>query len=293
MMKPEISIVGCGRVGTCLAVFLAEADYALAGLYNFPAGTASVTAQYAGRGIVYEKIEDAVAACDVVFLTTPDNCIETVCREIASKFEDMNGKTVFHCSGAHSSDILASAAAKGAATGSIHPLQSFAPYRTGQPSPFKGVNFCLEGEPSAVETGGQIINALGGRFFSIPTQAKILYHAAAVVASNYFVTLEHIALQLLEEAELSELQAFEILEPLITGTLKNIKSRGTVAALTGPVVRGDDETVTRHLEDIDKLKPEFSAFYRLMGKHTLAVARQQGTLSPSDADRLDALFKRE
>ncbi len=290
-MKPYISIIGCGRVGTCLAVFLARAGYELAGLAGIPQHTAHDAVRLADRGLVYENMADAVRKGDVIFLTTPDGTIEKVCSELAGEVGDMGAKTVYHCSGALPSSILAAAADKGASTGSIHPLQSFAPFKKGQASPFKGVNFCMEGDRAAVETGGKIIEALGGSFFSIPTNAKVLYHAAAVVASNYLVTLQYAAMELLAPAGLSEERAFEILEPLIQGTLTNIKSRGAVAALTGPVVRGDAPTVARHMEDIKKLKPEFSEFYKIMGAYTLNLARRQGTLSRSDSDALDALFR--
>ena len=290
-MKPYISIIGCGRVGTCLAVFLARAGYELSGLAGIPHNTAHDASKLAGKGLVYENPVDAARVCDVLFLTTPDGTIEKVCAQLAGQMDDMSGKTVYHCSGALPSSILAAAAAKGASTCSIHPLQSFAPFRDDQTSPFRGINFCLEGDKTAVERGGKIIEALGGSFFSIPTNAKVLYHAAAVVASNYLVTLQHAAMELLVPAGLSEKEAFKILEPLIQGTLGNIKSRGAAAALTGPVVRGDAPTVAGHMKDIKNFKPEFSEFYKVMGAYTLKLARRQGTLSQSEEYALDALFR--
>jgi predicted short-subunit dehydrogenase-like oxidoreductase (DUF2520 family) len=118
-----------------------------------------------------------------------------------------------------------------------------------------------------------------------------MYHASAVVASNYLVTLEHFALELLKEANLSEENAYDILEPLIMGTLNNIKAQGSINALTGPVARGDDEIVSRHLSDIDKKLPQFSNLYRLLGKHTLDIAADRGEISDDAQKKLAALFK--
>jgi predicted short-subunit dehydrogenase-like oxidoreductase (DUF2520 family) len=142
----------------------------------------------------------------------------------------------------------------------------------------------IEGTARAQSLGRDLVSALKARAFTIPTDAKTLYHAAAVVASNYLVTVEHFALTLLGRAGLTPDRAFEILEPLINGTLRNIASRGSVDALTGPVVRGDGAIIARHLSDIDKKMPEFSDLYRLLGQHTLEIARMRPDF-PKAADQ--------
>jgi predicted short-subunit dehydrogenase-like oxidoreductase (DUF2520 family) len=192
---------------------------------------------------------------------------------------------VFHLSGAHSSEILALAKQAGAIVGSIHPLQSFTLYEPGQANPFEGINISVEGDPDAVSQGKEIAAALGAQAFAIPTESKTLYHASAVVASNYLVTLVRFALTLLMETGLREDVAFEILSPLIQGTLSNIGSKGCTRALTGPVVRGDHETVSRHLADIDEKIPQFSTLYRLLGTHTLDIAKA-GEGLPEEAEKI-------
>ncbi|MBU2452520.1 MAG: DUF2520 domain-containing protein, partial [Proteobacteria bacterium] len=244
-----------------------------------------------GKGQVYENPLDAVKACNLVFITTPDTRIELVCKTIAKQGGFNSDSVVYHLSGALSSCILVSAKNNGASVGSIHPLQAFAPYEEGEDSPFKGINMSIEGDDKAIKLGKEIVNALKANSFTIPTHAKTVYHAAAVVASNYLVTLEHFALELLKQANLSEENAYEILEPLIMGTLNNIKARGCTNALTGPVARGDDEIVLRHLSDIDKKLPHFSDLYRLLGKHTLDLATQRGEISDDAQQKLANLFK--
>jgi len=290
MMKSKIAIIGCGRVGTCLAVFLSKSGYHIEGYFSKTIESAEKTSKAAGHGNIFKNTADAVCNSNIIFITTPDNIIEKVCNDIASQHQNMSGKTIFHCSGALSSKILYSAESKGANVGSIHPLQSFALYKKDQPSPFKDINISVEGNLQALNIGKELVEKLNANYFSIPTEAKILYHASAVVASNYLVTLENFALELLKEADISEKKAYEILEPLIKGTLNNIKERGATAALTGPIARGDCDIVEKHLKDIDKIRPEFLNLYKTMGTYTIDIAKKRGELKKHKIDKLASLF---
>ena len=289
--KQKFSVIGCGRVGICLATFLFKKNYEPAGFFSRSMMSARAARAAAGCGTVFDSAADCARAGDIVFITTPDGVIEGVCEDLADQ-DAFGPKTmVFHLSGAHSSAILARAKQAGAVVGSIHPLQSFAPYEPGQASPFEGINISVEGDPDAVSQGKDIAAALGAQAFAIPTESKTLYHASAVVASNYLVTLVKFALTLLMETGLREDAAFDILSPLIQGTLSNIDSRGCTQALTGPVARGDHDTVSRHLADIDEKTPEFSALYRLLGTHTLDIAGAGNGLSKEAEKILSGLFK--
>lgn len=287
----EFCVVGCGRLGTSLAVFLSKQGFVPVAFASKSLESAQNAQEAAGSGKVYDSAIDAVKTCRLVFITTPDTIIEPVCEQLAAEGGFSGESIVYHLSGALSSSILSSAAKAGASVGSIHPLQAFAPYELGQESPFKGINMSIEGDQKAVELGKEIVNALKANSFTIPTDAKMLYHASAVVASNYLVTLENFALELLKACDMEELEAYEILEPLIMGTLNNIKARGSVAALTGPVARGDDEIVSKHLGDIDKKLPQFSDLYRLLGRYTLEIASKRGEIDKEAQDKLSGLFR--
>ncbi|WDP91356.1 MAG: DUF2520 domain-containing protein [Desulfobacter sp.] len=288
--KKRFSVIGCGRVGVSLAVFLAENGFEPAGFFSKSEASARFASEMTGRGKVFSNAGDCAAAGDIVFITTPDTLIEPVCGELAREGGFDKCPTVYHLSGALSSDILGTARDAGAETGSIHPLQAFTPYERGQANPFAGINMSVEGGEGAVALGEDIVGALGARAFAIPTAAKTLYHASAVVASNYLVTLEDFALKLLMETGLNQADAYGILEPLIQGTLANIKARGCAAALTGPVARGDDGIVSRHLRDIDAQMPQFSSLYRILGSHTLEITRQGGGISKEAEEKLSRLF---
>jgi predicted short-subunit dehydrogenase-like oxidoreductase (DUF2520 family) len=289
--KQKFSVIGCGRVGICLATFLFKKNYEPAGFFSRSMTSARAARAAAGCGTVFDSAVDCARAGDIVFITTPDGVIEGVCGDLVGQNAFGPQTMVFHLSGAHSSEILARAKQAGAVVGSIHPLQSFAPYEPGQASPFEGINISVEGDPEAVSQGKDIAAALGAQAFAIPTESKTLYHASAVVASNYLVTLVKFALTLLMETGLREDAAFDILSPLIQGTLSNISSRGCTHALTGPVARGDHETVSRHLADIDEKIPDFSALYRLLGAHTLDIAGVGNDLPEAAEKILSDLFK--
>ncbi|MFH2092586.1 MAG: Rossmann-like and DUF2520 domain-containing protein [Pseudomonadota bacterium] len=287
----KFAVIGCGRLGISLAVFLSKKGFIAHGFSSKSMASAQKAMEFAGSGAVFKQPCEAVKSADIVFLTTPDTTIEPVCEMIAQHKGFSSRQTVFHLSGALSSKILEPAKSCGAAIGSIHPLQAFAPYEPGQASQFKAINISIEGDDKAVELGQAIVEALEAQAFTIPTHSKTLYHAAAVVASNYLVTLEHFALELLKQADLSEPEAYRILEPLIMGTLKNIRSKGSVKGLTGPVARGDHKIVSHHLNDIDEKLPQFSMLYRLLGRHTLEIADQGGSLNQDAKKVLEALFK--
>jgi predicted short-subunit dehydrogenase-like oxidoreductase (DUF2520 family) len=291
--KKRFCIIGCGRVGIHLAVFLLQQGYGPAAFASRTRESAQKAKDFVQSSAVFNDPVDAARDCDLIFITTPDTCIAQVCDQVARAGGFDPHSVVFHLSGALSSDILSSARKKGAATGSLHPLQAFAPYEPGAISPFEGINMSVEGTPRAQALGRDIVMALQARPFTIPTDAKTLYHAAAVVASNYLVTLEHIALTLLGRAGLAPEQAFDILEPLIQGTLRNIASQGSINALTGPVVRGDEAIIARHLKDIDKKMPRYSDLYRLLGRHTLEIARMRPDFPESADPGLAALLEKK
>ena len=289
----KFSIIGCGRTGINLAVYLTKAGFEPLGFFSKSRSSAEKAKQAVNNaGQIFNEAEHACQNSEILFITTPDDSIEGVCSYIASKNGFKSSMSVFHLSGALSSEILNSARESGSDIniGSIHPLQSFTPYEKGQTSPFAGINISVEGTENAVKIGEKIITALHANYFTIPTNTKMLYHAAAVIASNYLVTIEDFAISLLKQADLSEKKAYEILEPLIMGTLNNIKNKGSVHALTGPVARGDSDIVSSHINAIEKDAPEFASLYKVMGKYTLDIAKQKKEISEEQISKLAKLF---
>jgi predicted short-subunit dehydrogenase-like oxidoreductase (DUF2520 family) len=143
-----------------------------------------------------------------------------------------------------------------------------------------------EGDPRALDIAREIATRLEAKFLAIETASKTLYHAAAVVASNYLVTLFHVATRMLGGCGIGSDDALQVLMPLVRGTLANVERRGVAKALTGPIARGDVATVDAHCRKIARSLPGLLTFYQAMGQQTLPLAKAGGGL---DADSIDAL----
>ena len=289
-MKPSFAIIGCGRVGSALAKFLSDAGYAAVGFASRSPDSARRAAEIArAAGQSQEKPWDATRNADIVFITTPDQIIKEIAREIANHAGLKKNAVVLHCSGALPSTEIDAVKSCGAVVGALHPLQSFAAVDPGK-NPFAGIMMAIEGEPAAVGAARQIAVDLSAAPFEIRTDGKILYHASAVVASNYLVTLMQLALELMIASGVDKNDAFSVLKPLVMGTLGNIETAGIPEALTGPIARGDVETVARHINDIQEKAPDLVSLYKMLGRQTIKIAQAKKTLSEPDAKRLDVLL---
>lgn len=288
-MKPSFAIVGCGKVGRALGKFLTAAGYRAAGFAGRRLSSAKETADIA-RSEHYSDIPwEVTRDADIVFITTPDGAIKDTCDRIARNNGIAESTIVLHCSGALPSTILSAAKAHGAYSGSMHPLQSFASADY-EDNPFRGIIIAVEGDKEAVQAAKEIASDLGATAVTLLTEAKTLYHASAVVASNYLVTLMDLAFRLINTAGITGKDAFKVLKPLIDGTLTNIEKVGIPTALTGPIVRGDVETVAKHVKEIGSKNPELLALYKILGFHTIAIAKAKGTLSESAAEQLKKIL---
>ncbi len=282
-MSMPFAIVGPGRVGTALAMLLAGAGYDFAGAAGRSLGSAQTACKLIGAGVATTNAADVAAAAELVLITTPDDAIGTVCAELAPHLPQ--GAVVAHCSGALPSSFLSPARAAGSHVGSLHPLQTL-PTVEQAVELLPGSYCCIEGDPEAVDVLEGVARAIGARPLVIATESKALYHAAAVMACNYLVTLQDAAVQLGTAAGLDGEEFLRALMPLVRGTVHNLEQVGLPNALTGPIERGDVETVRRHLDAIDRDAPEALPLYKLLGRNTVDLAARKGTIDGKTAKRL-------
>lgn len=286
MDRKRIAIIGCGRLGKSLAYRLKAVGHDIVGIACRSAESADKAAEL--TGIAANNALKLAGMAEVVFLTVPDDILQDVCEELALNGDIQSGTVVLHCSGSRPSSVLKMAKDKGAFIASLHPLQSFSGFNK-DANPFLNINFTVEGDPSAVGIAHKLAQDLGAaRCYTIGTQGKVLYHAAAVTASNYLVTLFNMAADLLEKAGIARDDAFGVLAPLLNGTLKNLADNAPYyeMALTGPVSRGDAKVVAAHLEAIQSAAPETSSLYKALGLATVNVACKQEALNESNAAKL-------
>jgi len=240
---PPITLIGQGRVGSSLATALSAA---------------SATVAITGR----EGIEDACLDAEVVLLCVPDGEIEDACERVAAAAPRL--RFIGHTSGA--TPLHALAAAHPATAFSMHPLQTV-----------PGPDTDLTGAPAAIsgtgveaeELAGAIAARCGLEPFAVPEESRAAYHAAAAIASNFLVTLESGAEELLAAAGIDG--GRELLAPLVLRTAANWAEHGS-AALTGPIARGDEATIAAHLEAIAATAPELEPLYLALAERTREIA---------------------
>eukprot|EP00123_Amoebidium_parasiticum_P009607 comp19589_c0_seq1/m.23046 comp19589_c0_seq1/g.23046 ORF comp19589_c0_seq1/g.23046 comp19589_c0_seq1/m.23046 type:complete len:293 (-) comp19589_c0_seq1:423-1301(-) len=284
MAQYSVSVLGAGRVGSTLAVALARRGYALRQVISRQRKVAEGVVAMAGAGRAcddYRQIQDV----DVLFLTVSDGAIESTAQELASHLHPP--KVVCHCSGALSSTVLHALKEKGCWTASAHPLQSFAQVDTALKS-LPGTRWALEGHPQAVDMLSVVVRDLKGVPLTIATERKTEYHAAAVMACNYFVSLVSLSTQLLERAGVPREEGLRALLPLIQGTVDNMATVGIPQALTGPISRGDVSTVDRHLQAIGS-DPLVDGVYRLLATEAVHLASAQA--NPPAKEKADTLLQ--
>jgi predicted short-subunit dehydrogenase-like oxidoreductase (DUF2520 family) len=270
--KSEVSIIGTGRLGTTLAVALASRGYEIRSLVARTAKSARKAASLldADVQVLAAKQLRTLVFADLFLITVPDDQIPRVADELSTvrfNADQKKRRTALHTSGALSSDVLAPLREKGWHTGSIHPLMSVSAVHDAS---LEGAFWSVEGDRSALRSGKQIVRDLGGKSFSIRSEDKPLYHAAAVMVSGNVVALFDVALEMLGECGLDRKTARSVLLPLIASTVRSLETKSPEASLTGTFSRGDLETVKRHLAVMRN--PEVKSLYRILGKRSLEMA---------------------
>lgn len=221
----------------------------------------------------------------VVILAVPDSALNEVVYDLAMMGHAPAGCVVLHLSGALSTDALEPLHHRGYAVGSMHPLMAVAdPWLAGDR--LVGAAFAMTGEPAANVAARRIVAELGGTPLTIAAAQRPLYHAAAVMASNYLVALIGAAVRMLGQAGVEEEDALRALIPLLRGTLDNIGQLGVPAAVTGPIARGDVDTVRLHLA---RLSEEDRVLYSGLGMELLRLARAAG-LDEARAAEIESLL---
>lgn len=264
-----VGIIGPGRAGIGLALALARAGYTVHLHGRAKQSLPSPLALSVGKG---DEPPPWIGQVPVVVLAVRDDAIRPLADTLARSGTIGAGHVALHLSGVHGQEALGPLVGSRAALGSLHPLQTIAdPERA--PERLRGAWAAVEGMPRAIEAAERLARDLGLRPFRIASQAKPMYHAAAVFASNYFVVVEAVAQRLLRHAGLSDAEAWQALRPLVEGTLENLGRAQPSAALTGPVARGDAATVRRH---VDALTQDDAVLYRALGRAALELAQKRG-----------------
>jgi predicted short-subunit dehydrogenase-like oxidoreductase (DUF2520 family) len=273
-----LSVVGGGHVGRVLGRLFSRAGaFAVQDVLARSEDSAAHAVAFIGAGTA-AVAGGAIRPADVYMLTVTDDQIVSACAALAAAVP-LQGAVVFHCSGAMASDRLAAARATGAHVASVHPIRSFADAEA-VAAGFAGTFCGVEGDRQALDVLLPALAAIGARAVPIDPAAKTVYHAAAVFASNYLVTVIDAALRAYQAAGIPEEVARELARPLAMESMENAFRLGAAPALTGPVARGDMATVQRQQDAVTAWDAATGQLYATLVPPTVALAERKRARQP-------------
>ena len=292
---PRLNVIGAGKLGRTLARLFSDAGLVTIGdIYNRNSEHSHSAQVFIGAGRVIKNIEQlSIEPAELWMVATPDDVI----RDCAKQLAELAGiswqkTTVFHSSGLKTSAELSALQKLGSVIASAHPAHSFASPERSLTS-FASTVCTLEGDKQAINILDSLLTAIGGQTTTIEPEAKPLYHASTVMASNYLITLLGVSEALLKKAGIEETLASSILSPLMRQSLENGLTEGANNALTGPIARGDIDTLQAHLNAIEQKAPDLRRTYTTMGAQTLKLVRQKNVLHEKELAAIEKLLPEE
>jgi len=281
----NIGFIGAGKVAGALSRALERKGFKVTSVASRSFEAAKRIAEPIAGCRAVETAQQAADSSDLVFITTPDCAITPVCASVKWK----PGHMVAHTSGADSAAALEPAARMKAATGVFHPLQTIAG-RDSRNNPFEGITITLEGDAVLLPVLAAMAESLGATPLELKPEARVAYHASAVIASNYMVALASLACRLWQSFGYDQTRALQALLPLMQGTLSNLEHTGLPGCLTGPVSRGDSRTIGKHLAALEAVNPAYAETYRSLGLITTDIAREKGGLCAEKIEEITRIL---
>lgn len=282
----KIGIIGAGKVGTSVGHVMKDKGLHVVAVSDKFETQLNVARNYMGSGLLYTHDNmEIVQSSDVIAITTQDRAITEVAGEIYEKSERLDSKLFFHTSGAHPASILSPLDMKGALLGSLHPLQTF-PDIESAIRVIPDTYVFIDGHEEAIPVLTLIGKTIGFDVVRIEGKNKVLYHLSAVYICNLLCALLYAGQDIMNKAGV-ELQPFF---PIIKATLKNIETKGPLMSLTGPVIRGDAETVLSHLQAMEGLEL-YTKVYKALSFVALDMVRKRGVLDDEILEKLQGILE--
>lgn len=262
----KFGFIGAGKVGFSLGKYLKEKNVNVVGYYSRSEHSSKEATIFTNTK-QYMKLEDLIKNSDAIFITTSDSQIEEVWSEI--KELSIKNKLICHCSGSISSEIFSNISKYGAYGYSIHPMFAISDKYNSYKDLSKAF-ITIEGHEEYKNYLKELFYSLGNNVAIISSESKPLYHAASVVVSNLVLGLINNGVTYLKECGFSQEMAIEALYPLIEFNIKNIREKGIIDSLTGPIERGDLSTVIGHCDVLEDREREL---YKLLSRNVLEIAK--------------------
>jgi predicted short-subunit dehydrogenase-like oxidoreductase (DUF2520 family) len=285
----HVTIIGAGRAGSATARLLHGAGHRIECIVSKSEASARVLAKELRVTVATTTLSSIPSQTDLIIIATGDDTVATVARSFAQTAQiNFRGVTVAHISGALTRDALISLQKKGATTWGLHPAFPFAS-RNVPAKRLHGIGWAVECAPKEWLRAKNIVESFHGVPVRIDPKNKILYHAGCSVASNFLVVLIDSAMRLFQEAGISPRDARKLLQPLVAETLNNVWSDPDIPVskkLTGPVARGDAETLRKHLTSLKKFG-EIEQMFRALTRSALTIAKKNKNIPPEKLRMID------
>ena len=263
----KIGIIGAGKIGASLGAYFIKKGVAVTGFYDSLSGNALSAAERTGTRC-YGTLAEILSENEMVLIAVPDDNIASVWEQC--RCFPITGKCFIHSSGVMGSDVFSGHADAGVHVGSLHPVCAVS--SRASEAVFSGKFFVLEGDQTGLKMLKSLMMTTGNDYRVVATEQKTRYHAAAVASSNLFCALAEMAEDWMKDSGFDAQAAHEMLAPLMLGNMEHVAEQGAVAALTGPVERGDIGTVAKHLA---VLEGDDREIYRLLSLRLVKIAQQK------------------
>jgi predicted short-subunit dehydrogenase-like oxidoreductase (DUF2520 family) len=273
-----IGIAGAGRVAQALGRLLAASGEPVAAVASRNPEHAEAAAAFIGAGAVAVPLDRLPAHAGRILIAVSDDAVAEVASRLAAA--GMSDGAALHTCGAFGPEVLQPLEERGVSCGVLHPLQTIASPEQGVRA-LPGAAFAISGGGQAAAWAARICRLVRCEPLHIAPERMPLYHAAAVMASNNVTGLIDAAVILMKAAGIDEKTALSALAPLVRASVENALALGAEQALTGPIQRGDVETVRRHAGHLAGVSPSASDLYRSAGLHVLELARRRGLAEPA------------
>lgn len=276
----KFGFIGAGKVGFSIGKYFSRNNLDVVGYYSKSQESAIKAAEFTNSSY-FNSIEELINKSDVIFITTPDRIIKEVWDNINKDI--IKNKIICHCSGSLSSEIFSNIEDHKAYGYSIHPLFAI----SDKYNSHKTLNeafITIEGHERYLEFFQELFLKLGNKVKIISKENKDKYHAAATIVSNQVIALAKVGIDLLYSFGFSKEEAQEALYPLMLNNVQNIGKKGIINSLTGPVERGDVDTIKRHLNCLDKR--EDKELYKLLSKKLIEIAKEKNNMDYSNIEKV-------
>ena len=289
--RPACQLIGAGRAGRALAMAMSRVGYHFTWIGSKHGKEACRLAKQIGVRNCGIGVEGLAGTAEFLIIAVPDDEIVRVASEALAAGVITHDTIAAHLSGALPSNILGDMRAVGAAVMAFHPSQTFTP-ESDPEMVFHTICFDIEGDDVACALGECIAQDLGATSIRLTPQQRILSHLAMTVASNYTVSIIHMAEEIMMSANIPGEVAQKMLLPLFLNTAHNIATFGTLTALTGPVSRGDDAIIRKHLSVLDSYEDTYKNVYTALGHIALRMAVKRGDVSGTKAEEIIKLLEK-